>query len=666
MPLENLLPVIDDRRFDDLVAEARTRIPRYTPEWTDLNDNDPGIALVQVFAWLTEMLIYRLGKVPALNQFKFLELLGIELAPAEPATTEITFPVTDTHPTSFLIVPARTQVSAESPDGGGAPLVFETDRALVALKAKLSGVQAFDGYTFTDLSHANDEPETGFELFGPNPKPDAALYLGFASADPFPQVELNLTVFAAEKPSGAKLGRASDCGLPQTQVFPSAQITWETWNGTAWQTISLLKDETRAFTQSGHIFLKTPAPVVMKTTTVGEVAGALYWIRARLLQSSYEQSPRLFAMRTDTITARQAETARDEVLGGSDGRPNQIFQLANINADQNATTAAASVLRDTLTIEVDEGDGFHVWTRVDDFFGSTATDEHYRLDRTSGAIRFGDGAHGRIPVGNVNNPTGNVVAREYRFGGGTRGNVAAQSLKTLLASVAGVDENGVTNLFAASGGSDEETLETAKLRAPQALKNKCRAVTAEDFESLAKQSGNVKRAKALPLHHPNFPGVGVPGVVTVIIVPEGDAPNPTPSEGTRRTVCAYLNQRRLLTTELYVVAPAYQLVRVSVEAVAADNADLAEVAREIEGTLLDYFHPLRGGELNTGWEFGGTIFYSRVYQRVFTVPGVQSIARLVITLDGEEQLECANIQIDAGALLYSIQHDVQANYTFSS
>ena len=74
MPLEDHLPQIDDRRFDDIVAEVRTRIARYAPEWrpgksawTDLNDNDPGITLAQVFAWLAEMLLYRMNKVPQLN-----------------------------------------------------------------------------------------------------------------------------------------------------------------------------------------------------------------------------------------------------------------------------------------------------------------------------------------------------------------------------------------------------------------------------------------------------------------------------------------------------------------------------------------------------------------------------------------------------------------------
>ena len=82
MPIDAYLPTIDDRRFEDIVAEARTRIPRYTPEWTDLNDNDPGIALVQVFAWMCDLLLYRLGKVPELNYLKFLQLVGIEVTVA--------------------------------------------------------------------------------------------------------------------------------------------------------------------------------------------------------------------------------------------------------------------------------------------------------------------------------------------------------------------------------------------------------------------------------------------------------------------------------------------------------------------------------------------------------------------------------------------------------
>ena len=147
MPLENHIPVIDDRRYDDIVAEMRTRIARYTPEWqpvwTDVNDSDPGITLVQLFAWLSEMMLFRMGRVPELNYLKFLQLLGMELSPAAPAQAEITFPLLATHPQATVNIPARTRLAA---DAGGQSVVFETERPLIALTARLDKVQSFDGY----------------------------------------------------------------------------------------------------------------------------------------------------------------------------------------------------------------------------------------------------------------------------------------------------------------------------------------------------------------------------------------------------------------------------------------------------------------------------------------------------------------------------------------
>jgi predicted phage baseplate assembly protein len=654
LSLQSYIPQIDDRRFEDILAEVRTRIARYTPEWTpvwtDVNDNDPGVTLAQVFAWLTELLIYRMGKVPELNYIKFLQLLGIELNAAQSAQAEITFPVIETNTDAYVIVPLRTQVSAEATDGGS-PIVFETDRALIALTAKLSAVQVFEGFDYVDVSAQNNEPELGFQPFGSLAKTDSAVLLGFKFDRDFPaQIELNIAFLAFEDTSAPT---AFDCGLPDTSVYPSANLIWEYWNGTEWRAMNLLKDETRALQRSGHVYLKTPAKNEIQRATIGSVPDLLYYIRARIVSSSYERPPKLLAIRTNTVNAKQAETAIDEVLGGSDGRPNQAFTIAN-----------TPVLPDNLQIEVDEGDGFKVWKRVGDFFGSTAQDQHYLLNPTSGEVRFGDGENGGIPVANVNNPGSNVVARMYRFGGGKRGNVIAGTIKTLLTSVLGLDENGITNLRAAFGGRDEETLDEAKKRAPQSLKNKCRAVTRDDFESLAMQAANIKRAKALPLTHPGFPGVKVPGVVTVIVVPDSDDPRPTPSQGTLRTVCEYLNLRRLLTTELFVVKPTYQEVSLRVDVIARNDADLGEVKQQIEQVLLNYFHPLKGGEDGQGWPFGEKISFSQVYQRVFTVKGVQSIDRLVIVLDGNEIPECKDVPITDGMLLFSTRHEVKASYSF--
>jgi predicted phage baseplate assembly protein len=243
--------------------------------------------------------------------------------------------------------------------------------------------------------------------------------------------------------------------------------------------------------------------------------------------------------------------------------------------------------------------------------------------------------------------------------------VDAGTLTTLLTSIAGIDSNKVTNLFAASGGRDEETLDHAKKRAPLALKSRCRAVTREDFEYLARQASSVKRAFAIPLAHPGFPGVKVPGAVTVVVVPDSDDPNPLPTDGMLRTVCAYLNLRRLLTTELFVVPPLYQLVFVHAEIVAKNSADLAEVKTAVEKALLNYFHPLRGGEDGQGWPFGGTIFFSRVYQQILKVPGVERVEKVIITLDKQPYPECQDIPIQPGSLVYSTENEVLVNYALN-
>src|SRR6476620_1740567 len=143
MPLEDLLPKLDDRTYDDLVREVRTRIARYAPEWrpgesawTDVNDSDPGVTFAQVFAWQAEMLLYRLNRVPALNYIKFLQLVGIELQPAAPAAAEVTLPVKSTAAAALVPVPLRTQLTAD-PGDGEPLLIFETTRALMAWRARL-------------------------------------------------------------------------------------------------------------------------------------------------------------------------------------------------------------------------------------------------------------------------------------------------------------------------------------------------------------------------------------------------------------------------------------------------------------------------------------------------------------------------------------------------
>jgi len=668
MPLE--APILDDRDFQDLFAEARALIPRYLPEWTNHNDSDPGIAMLQLHAWLTDILLYRLNRVPERNYIKFLQLLGIELQPGHAAVTELTFTLATTAPAT-VIVPARTQVAAAEPDEEGEAVIFEVDEALIALKAELAAVQVFDGVGYSIQTNANSAVDQSFYPFGVYAREGSAMMLGFRSDDVFPDQQINLAIFVSEAADVDSVA----CSLELDTLPLPAELVWEYWNGSEWKALSLDKDETQAFSISGHVYFTGPGNRAVKAA-MGDVVESLYWIRCRLARSQYEIAPRLQTVRTNTVRATQARTIADEVLGGSNGRPDQSFLLANAPVVELAyplqLTAAddAPITIPYVQVEVAErpaaglDPGFQVWREVSDFAASGPDDPHYTLNRANGEVKFGNGTNGRIPVANPANPNGNVVARLYRTGGGVRGNVGADSLTSLLNFVQHVDS--VTNPFSALGGSDEETVNAAKLRAPAIMKSRDRAVTAEDFEYFARQTPGVRvsRALALPLVHPQFRGIPVPGAVTVVVVPESDEPAPMPGRRTLTAVCECLNQRRLLTTEVYVIPPVYRRVLVEVDVIAQRQADLATVKRGVEQALGDYFHPLRGGNDGHGWPFGETIFFSRVYQRILSVAGVDRIDnnQLVIFLDGDRQDFCRDVPLSEGELLYSDGHTVRVAY----
>src|SRR5204863_8642356 len=85
------VPNLDDRTFQDIVDEAKRLIPTYCPEWTNHNVSDPGVALIELFAWMTEMSLFRLNQVPDVYYTSMLNLIGFERFPATAARAELTF-----------------------------------------------------------------------------------------------------------------------------------------------------------------------------------------------------------------------------------------------------------------------------------------------------------------------------------------------------------------------------------------------------------------------------------------------------------------------------------------------------------------------------------------------------------------------------------------------
>jgi hypothetical protein len=183
----------------------------------------------------------------------------------------------------------------------------------------------------------------------------------------------------------------------------------------------------------------------------------------------------------------------------------------------------------------------------------------------------------------------------------------------------------------------------------------------------------VARAKALPLYHPQFEGIAVPGVVSVIVVPQAatadplDDPAPVPTEATLRNVCAVLDPRRLATTELYAIAPRYREVAVSAKLTVKADSDLASVKQQALALLQRYLHPLVGGEdasateNGSGWPFGGDIYYASIVQRLL-LPGVRRVSDVLFTIDSEPMPPCSDVTIEPLALVKSGAHRITVQY----
>lgn len=612
MPLE--APTLDDRTFEDLVRELRLRIPRYTPEWTDHNESDPGITLIQLFAWLAETLLYRMNQVPERHYIKFLELLGLELEPARPALAHLTFqPAPGVRPAA---VRRGTPVQSQ-PQGGGLPLVFETEEGLDPVPLALRDVQAYDGHAFTLLTGANDAAGIPYHPLGPTAQVGSALYLGFAGTGDEPtgeglfpsQVRLR---FFRPLAAGADVERAR-------HDPPAVRLVWEAQSApadSAWRPLKVFRDETLGLTQEGYVVLEGPRGI--PRTAAGRLGEGeeRYWIRCRLAEGHYEagREPVVDFVRVNVVPALQLETVQDEVLGSSDGTPGQVFDL------ERRPVVTSSL---ELVLELADGEP-ELWERVDDFLASGPRDHHYTLLPTTGRLSFGDGRRGRIP------PFGStVVARHYRVGGGAEGNVGAHTVTSLLLEIQGVA--GVTNERPAVGGRDEESVEEKKEKAPQVLRHRNRAVTVEDFAALAREVGGVADAAALPLHHPDYPEVDLPGAVTVILVPDSDERPPHPTAALLQAARQHLDRFRLVTTELYVRGPVFLPVSVHLEVAADPFAAFDAVAEDVRRALARFLDP-------RNQKLGADLYPTRLFELVLGVADVRQVTRLEVRSDGRTYL----------------------------
>jgi predicted phage baseplate assembly protein len=627
-------PHLDDRRFQDLVDEAKRAVARRCPEWTDHNVSDPGVTLIELFADMTDQLLFRLNRVPDKHYLAFLDLLGVRLFPPVAATAPVTFWLSAPRPDPVL-VPGGTQV-ATSRATGTAPIGFTTVEELSIVPCRLQHLRAARAGESRSVDHTADlRRGTDLAAFSARPVDGEALLVGLDVAAPGCAVALRI-----------------DCRIDGIGVDPTRPpLRWEAHTPSGWAECDVEFDETGGLNRAGDVVLHLPREHT--TALVDDVLAG--WLRAVVVpseagQPAYSRTPTLRGLSAMTVggTARaaHAEVVAHEVLGTAEGVPGQRLR-----------TRAAPLVHDTepLVLEV-SGAEWTPWTEVSDLASAGPDDRVFTVDRVHGEIQLGpavrepDGSirhHGAVP------PAGAQLRLiQHRVGGGARGNVAAHALVVLRSSLPFVSR--VDNRRPAQGGRDGEDLENARGRGPFLLRSRDRAVTTEDFRLLAQEAApEAGRIHCVPASQDD-------GTVRVLVVPALGPEAPRfeellPEPATLERIATALEERRLIGTRVSVEPPRYQGVTV-VARLRSRPGPRAEAVRQAALDALGrHLHPMH-------WPFGRPVHVGEVYALLSQLPDVDLVEDIRLfradpTTD-ERSEEPQRVEVAPHALVFGYRHQV--------
>jgi len=584
------LPQIDDRRYQDLRAELLARIPVHTPEWTNFNRSDPGVTLIELFAFLVETLLYRSNQIPDRNRKKFLQLLGVPLNAAVPARGIVCFANTSG--------PRETMPLASSVEVAARAVPFRTELGLDVLpvegnlyyKRKLIDPPQplRDYYEQLYASYRGQPPAKPLELYETTPFPPPG---GEAVNVPSEAIDGSLWLALAARP--VDMGEDAPRALDDVReaiahrtlslgVVPALQAEG--------QVLSPHQSSTPGEEAALRFFIpKTPRggilpadgaqrkaayreldavdanvlaePGVIQVTLPGADQLGL-WTNLDPLESGAEDFPpaiedaRIAARVLTWVRVQFPRGARAWVrwVGINAAMVTQRHSVVNERLpegtgepDQEVQLAQRPVIGKSVRIRVQPNTALkaEVWKRVDDL--ASLPPEVPRMDPQAKTSIAGDGRTplsdetkaflvddeaGRVRFGDglhgARPPEGARVEADYDVSAGMAGNVGSDAIKSGPELPPGIT---VRNPIPTWGGADAESVSMAEKLIPRYLQHRDRLVTAADYESIVKRTPglDIARVEALAAYHPDLKEStpgDAPGVITVMLIPRIDPATP--------------------------------------------------------------------------------------------------------------------------------------------
>jgi Baseplate J-like protein len=291
---------------------------------------------------------------------------------------------------------------------------------------------------------------------------------------------------------------------------------------------------------------------------------------------------------------------KSEVLGTSDGSPNQRFPLAHTGLILRPIAAAQQTSRDIVLLS-QLGATIVAWSLQETLAFSRAAQNDYTIEideNDEATVIFGDGSFGAVP------PNGAQIHATYRVGGGPGGNTPANTIQTIVGApqlaLLGAQ---VTNSDPSTGGDDREDIQHAVQHAPAVFRSLKRAVTGADYEALAMSFKGVGKVQARATGW---------NTVTLYVAPEGGG---KVSDVLEANLKAYFEDKRMLSQIIEIADVDYVPIYVTAEIGVESYYIRSEVGTNVQqaaAALLAF----------DSVSFGQTIYLSKFYEVSETTPGV--------------------------------------------
>ena len=303
------------------------------------------------------------------------------------------------------------------------------------------------------------------------------------------------------------------------------------------------------------------------------------------------------------IPVEEGRLVKKEILGTSDGTKNQRFHLAHPGLILRSLGLGQAINKD-ITLITELGGTIEEWTLQESLAFSREGQQDYVIEideEDRATILFGDGDFGAIPS------SGNVIKVTYRVGGGNHGNVAANTIQTIVdASQLALLGAKVANPKPATGGANRESIEHAVMHAPGVFRSLKRAVTADDYEALALNFKGVGKVRAEKTNWNN---------VTLFVAPAGGG---QVSDVLEANLLAYFEDKRPVSTIIEIKDVDY--VKIFVTATVGvqsfySQEDIKEKVKQAAGKLLAFENV----------DFGQTIYLSKLFEAIEAIEGVEFV-----------------------------------------